>query len=68
MYNAFKKDGIKNFSFEIIETNIPTEKINEKEKYYINLYNSKVHYNGYNVTNGGDGGKTWSKLTELEVK
>ena len=68
LYNAFKKDGINNFTFEVIETNIPEEQINEKEKYYINLYDSKVHHKGYNIANGGDGGRTWSKLTDLEVE
>lgn len=67
LYNAFNKDGIKNFSFQVIETDIPNEQINQKEKYYINLYDSKVHHKGYNITEGGDGGRVWSKLTEDQV-
>ena len=68
LYNAFQSDGIENFTFEIIETNIPEENINEKEKYYINFFDSKVHHKGYNVADGGDGGRVWSKLTTSEVE
>lgn len=63
LYNAFNKYGIENFLFEIIETNIPNEQIDIKEKYYINFYSSKVNQNGYNVADGGNGGKTCSKLS-----
>lgn len=68
LYNAFQLDGIENFTFEVIETNIPEKDINEKEKYYINFFDSKVHHKGYNVTDGGDGGRVWSKLTIKEVE
>lgn len=68
LYNAFNKYGIENFLFEIIETNIPNEQIDIKEKYYINFYSSKVNQNGYNVADGGNGGKTCSKLSQQDVK
>lgn len=41
----------------IIEDNIDENLINDKEKYYIKLYDS--FENGYNGTLGGDGGNTW---------
>jgi len=45
--------GIENFTFEILEEcNI--NELSEKEKYYIQLYNSKIP-NGYNYSDGGDG-------------
>lgn len=49
---AFKKHGIENFSFEIIEECTINE-LNEKEKYWIQYYDS--YRNGYNETTGGDG-------------
>ena len=49
LYQAMKKEGIDNFTFEILEECIPAN-LNEKEAFYINLYNS---YNyGYNSNKG----------------
>ena len=56
---AFRKYGIENFSFEIIEECDQTV-LNEREKYWITYYDS--HHNGYNSTDGGDGN------LNLEVK
>lgn len=52
IHKAIRKYGVKNFIFEIIElTSI--EELNNKEKYWINYYNS--YNNGYNETLGGEG-------------
>lgn len=51
LYQSMIEDGIWNFSFEILEE-CPREQLNEKEKYYINLYDSKNY--GYNVTKGNN--------------
>lgn len=48
---AFRKYGLKNFSFEILEE-CSQNFLNEKEKFYISKYNT--FYNGYNQTLGGD--------------
>ena len=50
---AFAKYGIENFSFEVIEECAVTE-LDEKEKYWIQYYNS-FGDNGYNLTAGGGG-------------
>lgn len=50
LYKAFKKYGIENFSFEIIEE-IPNEELDLREKYWIEQYDS--YNNGYNSTLGG---------------
>lgn len=50
LYNAMRKYGEDNFTFEIIGW---YENYNEKEKYYIKLYNSMIPY-GYNLTEGGE--------------
>lgn len=68
LYLAMRKHGIKNFNFEIIEQNISEDKINEREKYYINYFHTTSHENGYNITLGGDGGRTSTKLTNNDVK
>lgn len=64
-YNAINKYGWDTFQIELLEDNIPNSQLNEKEQYYISLYNT--YYNGYNATFGGDGGKTFSKLTEQNI-
>lgn len=51
LMRAFRKYGIDNFEFEILEEcNI--ESLNEKEIYWINFYNT--FFDGYNQTLGGD--------------
>ena len=56
---AIRKYGIENFENIILEEDISTlEEANEREKYYINLYNTycyKTNSQGYNATLGGDG-------------
>lgn len=68
LYQAFKKYGIENFTFEIIEECSP-EELSEKEKYYINLYDT--YHNGYNMTTGGEDNQGEShpghKLTKEDV-
>lgn len=51
---AINKYGSDNFLFEVIEDNILNEVLQEKEKYYIELFDT--YNNGYNDTPGGDGG------------
>lgn len=52
LYNAMMEDGLDNFTFELIEECLP-EELNEKENYYIQLYNS-VDF-GYNSQGGNVG-------------
>lgn len=52
LYRAFRKYGIENFQFSILEE-CSIEELNQKEIYWINFYNS--FFNGYNLTFGGDG-------------
>ena len=49
LYKAMKEFGIWNFSWEVLEF-CPRDQLNEKEKYYIELYDSKNF--GYNSTSG----------------
>ena len=50
-HKALRKYGEDNFSFEILEE-CSKKELNEKEKYWINYYNSEIP-NGYNMTSGG---------------
>lgn len=73
LYRAFRKYGIENFTFDILEELQEYDKeSNEREKYWIKFYNS--YEKGYNGTKGGDGGITvlsprekYGKLTTNEV-
>lgn len=67
LYRAFRKYGIDNFSFEIIEECEPNL-LDEKEIYWINFYNTCSN-NGYNQTSGGDGrNNSIVKLTDDDIK
>lgn len=62
LYKAFRKYGIKNFLFEIIEE-CTVDLLNEKENYYIKKYKPE-----YNQTEGGDYQVIPQKLTYEQVK
>ena len=49
MYSAMQQDGLENFTWELLEKCSSTE-LNEKEKFYIELYQAKEY--GYNSTKG----------------
>ena len=61
LYRAFRKYGIENFSFEILEE-CKKEELDIKETFYINKYNSLDE--GYNQVLVGQGG---TKVTPQEV-
>jgi group I intron endonuclease len=60
---AFAKYGFDNFKFEIIEQCKSVNELNEREVYYINLYNSTNREIGYNIHGGGR-----NKLITQETK
>ena len=51
LYKAFKKYGVENFKFEVLEECAITE-LSQKEKEYVALYDT--YHNGYNATSGGE--------------
>lgn len=71
LYQAFRKYGLENFSFEVIEE-CAMDELKNREKYWIKYYNTYAR--GYNMTPGGDevqllGEKHPNhKLTENDVK
>lgn len=53
---AILKEGIENFSCELIDTAENKEELNNKEKYWIEFYNAVADDNFYNLSFGGEGG------------
>ena len=49
LYNAMQKDGVWNFTFELLQE-CPKELLNQKEKLWIQMYQSNTF--GYNTTKG----------------
>ena len=49
LYKAMQEDGLENFSWELLEE-CPKEDLNEKEKFYIDLYQADTF--GYNSNKG----------------
>ncbi|MFX1297200.1 MAG: GIY-YIG nuclease family protein [Promethearchaeota archaeon] len=68
-YYAIRYYGIENFKFKIIETNVPSKLLDEKEREYIEKYKSFVgkygNKFGYNLTPGGESGKYLALDKEL---
>lgn len=68
-HRALKKYGRENFSLELIEDNIPFNKLDEKEKFYIDFFDSfYTTGKGYNLTQGGQWGSGTQKLTISQSK
>lgn len=63
-YRAIQKYGWENITHEILEANLTLEEANEREKYYITLYQSTNSDYGYNLRAGGDGGGVMIKKTD----
>ena len=49
LYQAMKENGPENFTFELLES-CPAAQLNEKERFYIDLYQSNIY--GMNITKG----------------
>lgn len=68
LHKAFRKYGIENFSFEVLEE-CSQESLNAKEIYWINYFNSDDSQRGYNLTPGGDNvGQKCRKLTDEQLQ
>lgn len=58
IYQAMRNYGIENFSFKVLEEcECDSTILNEREKYWISVYDS--FHNGYNMTSGGQGESGW---------
>lgn len=61
LYCSMRKYGIDKFKIEQIDTANTIQELLEKEKYYVNMYNSRMC--GYNMTEGGD----TNPMSDIEV-
>jgi len=66
IHRAINKYGTDKFSIEQIDEASSQEELNEKERYWIKKYDSMT--NGYNMTEGGDGGNTYSSRSPSQMK
>lgn len=64
---AFRKYGLKNFLFEVLEE-CEKSKLNEREIYWIAHYNSTNKDKGYNMSPGGNVIDHPGKLNEVQLK
>ena len=68
-HRAMKKYGRDNFSLELIEDHIPFNQLNEKEKFYIDFFESfYTTGKGYNLTQGGQWGSGTQKITPSQAE
>ena len=68
LQRAVKKYGKKNFIKDVLEVCSSEEQLNEKEKYWIKIFNSTDQNIGYNLTEGGTGGNTWKYTPDKKEK
>lgn len=67
LHNAITKYGKENFKVELIEE-VPIEKLDEREIYWISYYKSTNRKFGYNILLGGNlGRKGFSKLSKEDI-
>jgi len=65
-YKALLKYSWNNFDTSILESNIPLDKISEREEFYIRQYNSLAP-NGYNIVNIIEGRIECSQKTKDKI-
>lgn len=63
LWQAINKYGIENFKCELIEEASSQKILDEREKFYIEMYNTQDRNVGYNIADGGRGGAhtAWNK-------
>lgn len=66
--SAMSKYGIEHFHFEIIKDNISTkQELDNEERKFIQLYQSLISQNGYNVELGGNSNGKHSQETKQKI-
>lgn len=67
LYEDIRKQGLSDFSFQVIKDNIPAKNLYEEEIYYINKYNTTNKEKGYNISKGGYF-SIYSKITKEKAR
>lgn len=65
---AINKYGKENFKSTVLEWCNTQEELNEKERYYIKLYNAQKSSDYYNISEGGDWGDVSKGMTQEQYK
>ena len=65
-WSAIIHYGWDNFFHEIILENVPDNKVDELEQYYIEYYQATNPQYGYNLSSGGTGGNIWENKPNEE--
>lgn len=63
-YDAINHYGKEKFSIELLEECNTEDELDRREKYWIDQFNSISREKGYNMTEGGEGGDTFSCQSE----
>ena len=58
-WNAIQKYGWDSFEHIVLESNLTCKEAQKAEKKYIKIYHSRDKNKGYNVAEGGNGGRIW---------
>lgn len=66
LHRAMASDGVNNFKFEILEE-VDDDILNSREQYWIEKLKTLAP-NGYNLTEGGDGTKGYSRTQSAEER
>ena len=66
LYHAFKKHGLASFVIEEIDRATSVDELNEKEVYWINVFDT-LSPNGYNLKLGGNGGGCHSEESKKKI-
>lgn len=61
---GIRKYGLEEYECIILEDNIPEEKIDEREIFWIDYYDTYKNPEGYNLTPGGKSGPRYTKFNE----
>ena len=67
LYNAIRKHGFENFKMTIIEENVVDE-IDDAEKLWISIFNTRNKYYGYNLAEGGKVNRGFKRSEETKNK
>lgn len=67
IHRAMRKHGIEKFQIKTLSENVPSEELNKMEIIWIILMNS-LPPNGYNMTQGGQGGSPTDAVREKIIK
>ena len=67
LYNPFLKHGVENHTFEIIEE-CSIDILNEREVYYVELYDTFNSKNGLNLMGGGGNTAVRSEETKAKIR